>query len=157
MGRTCVCAQVYVWSTRFPITRPTLEPCSQVPAWVSLESVTPHTPFAPAPLASRRDSTRSHLVRNGVLLGLPGDASGKESASKAGDLGSIPGLGRPPGGGHSNLLQLSCLENPVDRGAWRATVRRVTQSWTQLKRLSTHTRNPFNESFLLTCEKPRKC
>ena len=45
---------------------------------------------------------------------------------------SIPGLGRSPGGGHSNPLQYSCLENPMDRGAWQATVHEVTKSWTQL-------------------------
>ena len=44
------------------------------------------------------------------------------------DVGSIPGLGRPPGGGHSNLLQYSCLENPMDKGAWWA--HGVTKSWT---------------------------
>jgi len=44
------------------------------------------------------------------------------------DAGSIPGLGRSPGGGHGNPLQYSCLENPMDRGAWRATVHRVTES-----------------------------
>ena len=49
------------------------------------------------------------------------------------DLGSILGLGRSPGGGHGNPLQYSCLENPMDRGAWRATVHGVTKSWTQLK------------------------
>ena len=38
------------------------------------------------------------------------------------DLGSVPGLGRSPGGGHGNPLQYSCLENPMDRGAWQATV-----------------------------------
>ena len=54
------------------------------------------------------------------------------------DLGSIPGLGRSPGGGHGNPLQYSCLENLMDRGAWQATVHRVTQSQTLLKRLSTH-------------------
>ena len=54
------------------------------------------------------------------------------------DLGSVSGLGRSPGGGHGNPLQYSCLENPMDRGAWRATVHRVAKSWTQLKRLSTH-------------------
>ena len=53
------------------------------------------------------------------------------------DLGLIPGLGRSPGGGHGNPLQYSCLENPMDRGAWCATVHRVPQRWTQLKRLST--------------------
>ena len=46
------------------------------------------------------------------------------------DMGSIPRLGRSPGGGHSNTLQYSCLENPMDRGAWRATVCRVTKSRT---------------------------
>ena len=49
------------------------------------------------------------------------------------DMGSIPGSGRSPGGGHGNLLQYSYLENPIDRGAWRATVHRVAKSSTQLK------------------------
>ena len=48
------------------------------------------------------------------------------------DVGSIPGLGRYPGGGNGNPLQYSCLENPMDRGAWRATVHGVTKSWTGL-------------------------
>ena len=52
------------------------------------------------------------------------------------DTGSTPGSGRFPGGGHSNPLQYSCLENPTDRGAWWATFHRVTKSQTQLKRLS---------------------
>ena len=51
-------------------------------------------------------------------------------------MGSVPGLGRSPGGGHGNPLQYSCLENPVDRGAWRAMVHRVAKSWTRLKQLS---------------------
>ena len=46
------------------------------------------------------------------------------------DMGSIPGSGRSPGGGHGNLLQYSVLENPMDRGAWWATVHRVAKSWT---------------------------
>ena len=49
------------------------------------------------------------------------------------DERSVPGLGRSPGGGHSNPLQYSCLENPMDRGAWWSTVHGVTQSWTRLK------------------------
>ena len=49
-------------------------------------------------------------------------------AGHAGDVSSIPGLGRSPGGGHGNPLQYSCLENPMDRGALRATVHRVAQS-----------------------------
>ena len=48
------------------------------------------------------------------------------------DSGSIPGLGRSPGGGHGNPLQYSCLENPMDRGAWRATVHGVAKSQTRL-------------------------
>ena len=57
----------------------------------------------------------------------------------AGDLrdrGSIPGLGRSPGGGNGNPLQYPYLENPMDRGAWWATVHSVAKSWTRLKRLS---------------------
>ena len=61
-------------------------------------------------------------------MGFPGGSDGKESTCNAGDLGSMPGLGRSPGGGHGNPLQRSCLENPMDRGAWRATVHEVTKS-----------------------------
>ena len=53
-------------------------------------------------------------------MGFPGGSDGKESAFNAGDtraVGSIPGLGRFPGGGHGNPLQYYCLENPIDRGA----------------------------------------
>ena len=59
------------------------------------------------------------------------------NAGEARDLGLIPGSGRFPGGGHSNPLQYSCLENSMDSGAWQATIHRVTQSRTQLKQLST--------------------
>jgi len=59
-------------------------------------------------------------------------------------VGSIPGSGRSPGGGHGNPLQYSCLENPTDRGAWQATVHRVANSWTQLKQLSTHVRRALS-------------
>ena len=51
-------------------------------------------------------------------------------------MGSIPESGRSPGGGHGNLLQYSILGNPMDRGAWRATVCGVAKSWTRLKRFS---------------------
>ena len=72
-------------------------------------------------------------------LGSPGGASGKETACQCKrhkKLGSIPGSGRSPGGGHGNPLQCSCLENPMDREAWWATVCGVTKSQTRLKRLS---------------------
>ena len=55
------------------------------------------------------------------------------------DVGSIPGSARSTGGGHGNTLQYFCMENPMERGAWPATVHRVTQTWTWLKQLSTHT------------------
>ena len=66
-------------------------------------------------------------------MGFPGGSSGKEPAANAGDIrdvGSIPGLGRSSGRGHGNPLQFSYLENPMDRGAWRATVHRVAKSQT---------------------------
>ena len=53
------------------------------------------------------------------------------------DVGSIPGSGRSPRGGHSNPLQCSFLENPMDRGAWQATVHKVVKSWARLKHLGT--------------------
>ena len=62
------------------------------------------------------------------------------NAGDIGDMGSIPESGRSLGGGHGNPLQYSCLENPMDGRAWRATVHRITQSQTQLKRLCTHAR-----------------
>ena len=52
--------------------------------------------------------------------------------------GSVPGLGRPPGGGQGNQIQYSCLKNPMDRGAWQATVHRVAKNQIQLKRLCMH-------------------
>ena len=54
-------------------------------------------------------------------------------------MGQIPRLGRYPGEGHDNSLNCSCLENPMDRGAWWATAHRVTKNWTQGKLLSMHT------------------
>ena len=54
------------------------------------------------------------------------------SAGDAQDAGSIPGSGRSPGGEHGNPLQYSCLENPMDRGAWRVTLQGVAKSQTQL-------------------------
>ena len=59
-------------------------------------------------------STAQHLS----FRGFPGGSDGKASAYNVGDLGSIPGLGRSPGEGNGNPLQYSCLENPMERGAW---------------------------------------
>ena len=65
-------------------------------------------------------------------MGFPGDSDSKESACNAGDLSSIPGLGRSPGEGEGNPLQYSCLKNPMDRGAWQAIVHGLAKSQTQL-------------------------
>ena len=64
--------------------------------------------------------------------GFPDGSEDKESACNAGDPGSILGLGRSPGEGNGNPLQYSCLENPMDRGAWWDTVHGVAKSWTRL-------------------------
>ena len=62
------------------------------------------------------------------ILGFPGSSDGKETACSAGDLGSIPGVGRSPGEGNGDPLQYSGLENPTDRGAWRVAVSGVPES-----------------------------
>ena len=65
-----------------------------------------------------------------MLQGFPGGSDSTESTCNEGDLSSIPQLGRSPGEGNDNPLQYSCLENSVDRGAWKAIVQRVTNNWT---------------------------
>ena len=67
------------------------------------------------------------------VLGFPWGSDGKESAYNVRFLGLIPGLGRSPGGGRGNSLQCSCLQNPMDRGAWWATVHGIAKSQTQLR------------------------
>ena len=71
-------------------------------------------------------------------MGFPGGSDGKESACNAGDLGSIPGSGRSPGEGIGNPLQYSCLENPMDREAWRDIAHGVAKSRMQLSTQHTH-------------------
>ena len=73
----------------------------------------------------------------------PGGSDGKVSAYNAGDLGSIPGSGRSPGEGNGNPLLYSCLENPMDGGAWWATVHGVAKSQTRLSNF-THSLSCFN-------------
>ena len=70
------------------------------------------------------------LVLPFIVRGFPGGSEVKASACNAGDLGSISGLGRSPGEGNGNPLQYSCLENPMDRGAWWAAVHGVAKSRT---------------------------
>ena len=71
--------------------------------------------------------------------GFPGGSTVKNLSANAGDTSLIPGSGRFPGGEHGNPLQHSSLENPMDRGAWWATVHRVEKSQTRRKQLSRHT------------------
>ena len=105
---------------------------------ISLESLF----LSSAPLL-RNNRISAHLLRNYRILcglmgyltsfgGFPGGSEVKASACNAGDLGLIPGLGRSPGEGNDNLLQYSCLENPMDRGALWATVHGVAKSQTRL-------------------------
>ena len=86
-------------------------------------------------LKQKKAVTRGSLSASQVALIV------KNPPANAGDVrdsGLIPGSGRSPGGGHGNPLQYSCLENPMDRGAWWAAVHGVPKSRTRLKRLSTH-------------------
>ena len=72
-------------------------------------------------------------------MGFPGGSVVKNppaNAADAGDVSSVPGLGRSPGEGNGNPLQYSCLENPMDRGAGQATVHGVAKSWTRLSDFS---------------------
>ena len=69
-------------------------------------------------------------------MGFPSGSDGKESACNAGDPGSTPGLGRSSGERNGNALRYSCLENPMDRGAWQATVCRVAKELDMTYRLS---------------------
>ena len=74
-------------------------------------------------------------------MGFPGASMVKNLPAKAGDVGdtgSILGPEKSPGGGNGNPLQYSCLENPMDRGPWQATVHGVSKSWAELKQLTIH-------------------
>ena len=72
-----------------------------------------------------------------IYMDFPGGSDGKASVYYVGDPGSIPGLGRYPGEGNGNPLQYSCLENPMDGGAWLATVHGVAKSQTRLSDFTT--------------------
>ena len=66
------------------------------------------------------------------MLGLPWCLTNKESTFNTGDAGSVPGLGRFPGGGNGNPFQYGCLENPINKEAWQATVQGLQKSQTRL-------------------------
>ena len=71
-----------------------------------------------------------NLISFILPMSFPNGSNGKESACSAGDPGSVPGLRRSPGEGNGNPLQYSCLENPMDRGAWRVTLHGIAKSQT---------------------------
>ena len=85
---------------------------------------------------------RRHRLPTPVFLGFPDDSDGKESACNVGDMGSIPGLGRSPGGGHGNPLQYSCLENPHGQrnlAGYSPMSHRVRYYWvTKLKHIANY-------------------
>ena len=83
-------------------------------------------------------------------LSFPHGSDGKESICSVGYLGSIPGSGRSAGGGHGNPLQCCCLENPMNRGAWQATVHAVAKSPTRLSNTHTHTHTHTHTGSILT-------
>ena len=89
-----------------------------------------------------------NVLKLEAMMGLPWWLSSKESACNAGDLASIPGLGRSLGGGHGNRLQYSGLENPMGRGTWQTVVHRITQSWTRLKQLTSSRRPRLQREIL---------
>ena len=88
--------------------------------------------LCPKPIKPKQNCRQQLVVKN-----LP---------ANSGDAGSMPGSGKSPAEGHGNPLQCSCLENPMDRGAWRATVHKVAKSQTRLKQLSNAacTQSPSN-------------
>ena len=88
-----------------------------------------------------------------TLWGFPGGSEVKASASNVGDLGSIPGSGRYPGEGNGNPLQCSCLVNPMNGGAWWATVHRVAKSQTRLSDLTMDTVSLTKEARICNGEK----
>ena len=93
-----------------------------------------------------------NLTRLGALS-YPGVSDGKESACNAGDPGSIPGLGRSPGEGNGNPLQYSCLENPMDRGAWQGVDHGIAKSQTQRSEEHFHAgkaSHPWNHTVFVT-------
>ena len=93
-----------------------------------------------------------HIKAKSLYMACTGGSEVKSSACNVGDLGSIPGSGRSPGEGNGNPLQYSCLENPMDREAWWATVQGVAKSRTRLSDLTfTFTFSLYMEMSLHVC------
>ena len=104
------------------------------PCWKNEAGCPLELEFPPLTPASQRGlrawMSYFYLLISTTNWGFPSGSDGRESACHAGDPGSIPGFGRFPEGRHGNPLQYSCLENPMDRGAWRDTVHGLTKNQT---------------------------
>ena len=136
LGRRCRCS----WMYRLEVWKEGLDDVINLANYFKS-----HSQISPIIQAKPTYETFHKLKQPGISemdfnVGLCGSA-GKKSGCNVGDLGSIPGLGRSPGEGNGNPLQYSCLENPMDRGVWWATVHGVAESWTLLS--DEHT--PWNE------------
>ena len=92
--------------------------------------ITPGLSLLPGPLSGEGYETYVGVLTH---VGLPSGSVLKNLPANTGGVCPIPGLGRSPAVGNGNPLQRSCLENPMDRGAWQATVHRVAKSWTRLR------------------------
>ena len=118
---------------KFTIQKPKIMASGPIPSWqINGETVETVSGFILGGSKITADGDCSHEIKRRLLLGFPGGSEVKASACNVGDQGSIPGSGRSPGEGNGNPLRYSCLENPMDGGAWRAIVHRVAKSWTQL-------------------------
>ena len=120
-----------------------LDPQRTLSCWQSLQQwqISPfpspsHFPLEPRIVRIPPEQSYLGRTRDIVCLGFP---SGKESAYQCKRWGLIPGSGRLPGGGNGNSLQCSCLANPLDRGAWQATVHGVAKEPDMTEQLSVHT------------------
>ena len=128
----------YVWLNvclqHLPVTK--VQILNILKVWVFVKPIKVFCMVRNHPVSCDQSAAHSKIPSLWKKKGLPRWLSGKESACNAGDPGSIPGWTRSPGVGNGNPLQYSCLENPVDRGAWQGTVHRVAQTW--LNWLSMH-------------------
>ena len=127
-------ARILEW-VAFPFSRRSSQPRSTTLQEDSLPSEPPGKPenTGVGSLSLLQGIFLTQELNQGLLpCDFPGGSDGKASACNTGDSGLIPELGRSPGEGNGNPLQYSCLENPMDRGAWWATVHRVPKSWTRL-------------------------
>ena len=123
-------------SSSGPTTRSRWPP-TIAPGWASIAAKSPSGRYRGVSGHSARCFSFSKLCACGILyspspnVGFPGGSDSKESACRAADLGLIPGSGRSLGEGNDNPLEYLCLGNPMDRGAWRATVHGVKKSRTE--------------------------